>query len=192
MKIKTKTITQMAVLAALSILLVSLIHFPVFPAAPFLEYDPADIPILIGTFMFGPVGGLVLTAVVCTLQGVTVSSASGIIGILMHFFATGSFVLVAGNIYRKNRTRKGAVIGLICGALTMTLTMVAWNLIFTPLFMGTPFDAVLAMIIPVIIPFNLIKTGANALITFAVYKSVSKVLGIELNEKKLVDSRSKL
>ena len=186
MNVKTKTITQMAVLAAMSILLVYLIHFPIFPAAPFLEYDPADIPILIGTFMFGPLGGLVLTAVVSILQGLTVSSASGIIGI-MNFFATGSFVLVAGNIYKKHRTRKGAVVGLFFGALAMTITMVIWNLIFTPLFMGTPIEAVMAMLIPVIIPFNLIKTGVNALITFIVYKSVSKVLGMEIKETKLAE-----
>ena len=187
MNVKTKTITQMAVLAAMSILLVYLIHFPIFPAAPFLEYDPADIPILIGTFMFGPLGGLVLTAVVSILQGLTVSSASGIIGIMMHFFATGSFVLVAGNIYKKHRTRKGAVVGLLFGALAMTITMVILNLIFTPLFMGTPIEAVIAMLIPVIIPFNLIKTGVNALITFIVYKSVSKVLGMEIKETKLAE-----
>ena len=138
MKIKTKQLTQMAVLAAMSILLVYLIHFPIFPAAPFLEYDPADIPIFIGTFMFGPLGGLILTAVVCVLQGVTVSSASGIIGILMHFFATGSFVLVAGNIYKRNRTRKGAVIGLALGSVTMTITMALWNIAITPFFLGIP------------------------------------------------------
>ena len=136
--------------------------------------------------MFGPVGGLIITAVACVLQGVTVSSASGIIGILMHFFATGSFVLVAGNIYKKNRTRKGAVIALVAGALTMTITMVLWNIVMTPIFMGTPREAVLAMILPVILPFNLIKAGANAVITFFVYKSVSKVLGMEIQEKSKV------
>ncbi|NLN97988.1 MAG: ECF transporter S component, partial [Eubacteriaceae bacterium] len=56
MKMKqTKRLTEMAVLAAMSIILVATIHFPIFPAAPFLEYDPADIPIFIGTFMFGPI-----------------------------------------------------------------------------------------------------------------------------------------
>lgn len=189
MKNKTKMITQMAVLAAMSILLVYLIHFPIFPAAPFLEYDPADIPILIGTFMFGPLGGIVLTAVVCILQGLTVSASSGIIGILMHFFATGSFVLVGGNIYRKMRTRKGAVIALIAGVITMTVAMVIWNLIFTPIFMGTPREAVAAMIVPVIIPFNLIKAGANAVITFIIYKSVSNVFGMELKNGKLVKNK---
>ncbi|MGL4606419.1 MAG: ECF transporter S component [Eubacteriaceae bacterium] len=178
MKIKTRQLTQMAVLAAMSILLVYLIRFPIFPAAPFLEYDPADIPIFIGTFMFGPIGGLILTGVVCVLQGITVSSGSGIIGIMMHFFATGGFVLVAGNIYKRNRTRKGAMIGLSFGVLTMTITMVLWNLIFTPLFLGVPLEAVLPMILPVILPFNIIKAGINAGVTFFVYKSVGKVLGL--------------
>ncbi|MFQ9412551.1 MAG: hypothetical protein ACLR1T_18100 [Evtepia gabavorous] len=39
------------------LLLVYVIHFPIFPAASFLEYDPADIPILIGTFAYGPLAG---------------------------------------------------------------------------------------------------------------------------------------
>jgi riboflavin transporter FmnP len=181
---KTRLLVQMAVLSAMSVLLVYLVHFPIFPAAPFLEYDPADIPILIGTFMLGPVGGLVITAVACVLQGVTVSSSSGIIGILMHFFATGSFVLVAGNIYKRNRTRKGAVISLVVGSLTMTVTMVLWNLIMTPIFLGTPVDAVIALLVPAIIPFNLVKAGINSVITFCVYKSVSKVLGMEIHETK--------
>lgn len=182
MKIKTKQLAQMAVLVAISILLVYLIRFPLFPAAPFLEYDPADIPILIGTFMFGPVAGLILTGVVCVLQGVTVSASSGIIGILMHFFATGACVLVAGNIYKRNRTRKSAVIGLLLGVAAMTITMILWNLLFTPIFMGVPTEVVTSMILPVILPFNLIKAGANAAITFVVYKSVSKIMGLEIKE----------
>lgn len=171
---KTHFLTQLGVLSALSVLLVYLIHFPIFPAAPFLEYDPADIPILIGTFLFGPGGGLVITAVACILQGITVSSASGIIGILMHFVATGSFVITAGLIYGRVHTKKGAVIALICGSLMMTVMMCLWNLIMTPIFMGTPREAVVAMLVPVIIPFNLIKAGVNSVITFFVYKSVSR------------------
>jgi len=191
MKIKTKQLTQMAVLAAMSILLVYLIRFPIFPAAPFLEYDPADIPIFIGAFLFGPVGGLVLTGVVCVLQGLTVSSASGIIGILMHFFATGAFVLVAGNIYKKNRTRKGAIIGLSFGIVAMTITMVIWNLALTPFFLGIPVEAVIPMILPIIVPFNIIKAGTNAAITFIVYKSVGKVIGLELQETKIAEAKVK-
>ena len=175
---KTKTLTQMAVLAALSILLVALIHFPIFPAAAFLEYDPADIPILIGGFMFGPLGGIVLTVLVCLLQGVTVSASSGIIGILMHFMATGSFVLTASLIYKKHHTMKGAIAGLALGSIVMTTMMVIWNLVFTPIFMGVSVDTVIPMILPIIVPFNLLKAGINSCVTFLVYKPLSRFLGI--------------
>ena len=103
---KVRKLVTMAMLAALSIVLVYVIHFPIFPAASFLEYDPADIPILIGTFAYGPLAGVLLTVVVSVIQGMTVSSGSGLMGIAMHIFATSILVLVyvvlggLGNIWR--------------------------------------------------------------------------------------------
>ena len=91
---KIRKLVTMAMLAALSIVLVYVVHFPIFPAAPFLEYDPADIPILIGTFAYGPVAGIILTVVVSVIQGMTVSASSGFMGIAMHIFATSILVLV--------------------------------------------------------------------------------------------------
>lgn len=55
-KTQSVKIAKMAMLVAVSIVLVMIIHFPIFPAVAFLEYDPADIPILIGTFAFGAGG----------------------------------------------------------------------------------------------------------------------------------------
>ena len=52
-KVSTRQLVSMAMLGAISIVLVSVVHFPLIPAAAFLEYDPADIPILIGTFAYG-------------------------------------------------------------------------------------------------------------------------------------------
>ena len=97
-KVSTRQLVSMAMLGAISIVLVSVVHFPLIPAAPFLEYDPADIPILIGTFAYGPLAGLLMTIVVSVIQGVTVSAQSGPIGVIMHIFATGFCVLVAGGI----------------------------------------------------------------------------------------------
>ena len=173
---KTKQLVVMAMLAAISIVFVSLIHVPIFPAAPFLEYDPADIPILIGTFIYGPVAGFVLTVVASVIQGMTVSAGSGIIGIIMHIVATGSCTIIAGTIYYRNKTRKTAAISLIVGALVMAGAMVIMNLILTPIFMGTPVDVVLQMMIPVILPFNLLKAGINCFITFVLYKSISNII----------------
>lgn len=61
---KLGRLAKLGLLAALSIVLVFFIHFPIFPTAKFLEYDPADIPIMIATFAFGPWYGLMTTIVV--------------------------------------------------------------------------------------------------------------------------------
>ena len=171
---KTVKLAKMAMLVAISLLLVN-IHFPIFPPIAFMEYDPADIPIFIGTFAFGPAAGILITVVTALLQGFTVSAASGLYGILMHIIATGTYVLVAGFIYKFHKGKKSAVIALIAGTLAMTAIMVPANLTITPYFMGVPVDAVTALL-PFIIAFNLIKAGVNGLITFLVYKRVSKFL----------------
>lgn len=171
----TVRLAKMAMLVAISIVLVALIHVPIFPAVAFLEYDPADIPILIGTFAFGPIAGIILTVVTSIVQGVTVSAASGVYGILMHIIATGVLVAVAGGIYVKNKTRKGAVIALLCGTAAMTLVMIAANLVITPYFMGVPV-AVVWQLMPFIAGFNAIKAGINSLVTFICYKRLSGFL----------------
>lgn len=178
--VRTRKLTTMAMLTGLSVILVAVIHFPLFPTAPFLEYDPADIPIFIGTFLLGPAAGLALTFAVSVIQGMTVSAQSGVIGMLMHFLATGSFVLLAGTIYRRWRTRKGALVALACGVVSMTAVMALCNLIFTPLFMGAPIEAVVSMLLPVIIPFNLLKAGMNAAITYFVYKPIGSLARLEI------------
>ena len=174
-KITTIRLAKMAMLVAISIVLVALIHFPIFPAVAFLEYDPADIPILIGTFAFGPLAGVLLTIVTSVIQGVTVSAASGVYGILMHIIATSVLVLAAGLVYKKNKTRKGAVIGIICGVAAMTIVMIGANMVITPIFMGVPRNVVWDLM-PFIAGFNAIKAGINGAVTFLVYKRISGFL----------------
>ncbi len=172
---QTMRMVKLAMLVAISIVLVYLVRFPIFPAVAFLEYDPADISILIGTFAFGPAAGVLLTLLVSVIQGLTVSAGSGLYGILMHVIATGALVLVAGGVYQKHKTRKMALGGLLLGMMVMSLMMLGANLIITPLFMGVPRSAVWGLM-PFIIGFNLIKAGINGAVTFLVYKRVAAFL----------------
>ena len=172
---KTARLAKMAMLVAISIVLVAIVRFPIFPAVAFLEYDPADIPIMVGTFAFGPGAGILLTVVTSVLQGVTVSAKSGAYGIIMHIIATSTLVIVAGLIYRKEKTKKHAIVGLLCGTAAMTLIMIAANLVITPLFMGVPRSAVWDLM-PFIAAFNVVKAGVNSLVTFLIYKRVSPFL----------------
>jgi riboflavin transporter FmnP len=182
-KFDVQKLSFMSMLAAMSIILVMLIHFSIIPAAPFLEYDPADIPILIGSFLFGPWAGLMLTVVVSVIQGLTVSASGGIIGIFMHIFATGIVSVTAGLIYRRKKTMKGAIIALAAGAVAWIVSMIVWNIILTPIYMGVDRSVVMGMIVPAILPFNAIKAGLNCVITFLIYKPLSRLYKFEPRAK---------
>lgn len=173
--IKTLKLVKMAMLVAVSIALVAIIHLPIIPAVPFLEYDPADIPILIGAFAFGPGAGVLLTVVTSLIQGFTVSAGSGPYGIIMHIIATSTLTLVAGGIYSRNKSKKSALIGIICGTIAMAVVMFFANLVITPLFTGWPRAAVMELM-PFIILFNILKAGINGIVTFVVYKRISPFL----------------
>ena len=183
-KFNIDRLVKLGMLTALSIILVYVIHFPIFPSASYLEYDMADVPILIGTFLYGPWWGLALTAVVSVLQGLLVSPQSLWVGAVMHFLATGSYVLAAGLIYTRHRTRNAALIGMAIGAVLQTLMMIPMNLIFTVHFFGVPREAVIALLPTAIIPFNAIKTVANSILTFLLYKRVARLF-----EKDLIKPR---
>ncbi len=168
-----RKLCTMALLVALSIVMFTIFRFPPFPVlAAHLEYDMADVPILIGSLMFGPLAGLVLSIFASVLQGITVSAQSGPVGILMHFISTGTFAVVAGIIYKYKRTYLGAIIGLVAGTLAMAAIMIPANLIITVRFYHVPYEAVKNMLLPVIIPFNLLKAGINSGIVFLVYKPI--------------------
>ena len=177
-KVNVRWLTTMGMLAAIGIVLVAFIEVPLFPAAPFLKYDPADIPILIGTMLYGPLAGVILTVIVSFIQSFMLHGSGGPIGFVMHVVATGAMTLVLGHIFKRSKkTRANAAVALTCGALAMTVAMIGMNLVLTPIFMGTPIDKVLEIMVPVIIPFNLLKAGINSAVTFVLYRFVKTMVG---------------
>lgn len=172
---KIKQMTTMAMLAALAFLVMLVGRIPMVAAAPFLKYDPKDIIIVIGGFIYGPLAAFMISLVVSIIEMVTVSD-TGIIGAIMNLVSTCSFACLAAIIYKKNHTIKGAVVGLLAGTGLMVVVMLLWNYLLTPLYMGYPRDAVGAMLVPVFLPFNLLKGGLNAAITMLLYKPVVKTL----------------
>ena len=170
-------LAKMGMLIAVSIILVYLIRLSIFPSAPFLQYDPGAIPMLIASFAFGPLAGLAVTVVTAVIQTLTVSASGGPYGLIMNILASGAFVVTAGAIYHtgKDKSRIKAIIGLACGMLAATVIMIPANYAITPAFTGLPTSAVTAML-PVIIAFNLIRTGINAVVTFFLYKRIKRFL----------------
>lgn len=189
MKNKVNKMVKLAMLAAIGSLLL-FAKFPIIPAAPFLEYEPGDVPALIATFMYGPAAGLIVTTLISTIQALTLSASSGIIGAIMHIIATGTMVIVAGTIYKKYHSFKGAILGLILGSLSMTLIMIPLNLVLTTVFLGVPIEVVKGMLVPAIIPFNLIKASSNSVLTMVLYKKVSKIFKVEMLQPVRTNSKN--
>ncbi len=141
----------------------------------FLKYDPKDVIIAICGFIYGPVSALIVTTVVSFVEMMTVSD-TGYIGLIMNIISTGAFACFAALIYKKKRTLWGAVIGLLVGTVLMTGLMILWNYLITPIYLGYPREAVAAMLVPVFLPFNLLKCGLNTALTLLLYKPVTKAL----------------
>ena len=171
---KTRT-KKLITLAFLSILAYSAMVLIRIPVVLFLKYEPKDIVILIGGFIFGPLSAFAMSIVVSFIEMFTVSDA-GIIGCVMNIVSTCSFVCPAAVFYKKNRTIKGAVSGLVVGGLFMTMIMMLWNYFLTPLYMGIPREAVAKLLLPAFLPFNLLKAGLNAAIAMLIYKPVTTAL----------------
>lgn len=174
---KTKRLATLAMLAALAyvVMLLSKMLPPFIPAVPFLDYDPKHVIVAITGFVFGPLPAFSVAFVASFLEMITVSHTSWI-GLIMNVLATSSFACAAALVYKKKHDFKGAVIGLVLGSFAMTAVMVLWNALLTPLFMNWPRAEVLKLILPGILPFNLIQAGLNTALTLILYKPVVTAL----------------
>ena len=165
----SKKMITMAMLVALAYMFMLVGRVAIVPAVGFLKYDPKDIIITIGGFIYGPLSAFIISVVVSLIEMVTVSE-TGIIGLIMNVLATCAFVCPAAFIYKRVHTMKGALIGLGIGCIGMTGVMLLWNYLITPLYMGYPREAIAQLLIPGFLPFNLIKSGLNAGLTLLIYK----------------------
>lgn len=170
---KLKSLICMSMLIALAVAADILLRIP--GIGGFLTYEPKDVILTIGGFIFGPLAGLLMALIVCVIETVTVST-TGLIGLLMNFLASATFVGVSTAFYVKKKTLSRAILGLVAGTIAMTVIMLLWNYIVTPIYMGVPREAVLEMIVPLLLPFNLLKAALNSALVMFLYKGVVTAL----------------
>ena len=171
--VRLRHLTIMALFTALAYIAVTFIRIPVIL---WLSYEPKDVLLTIGAFLLGPIPGIVMSVLVALLELVTISQ-TGIIGFVMNVFSSCLFVCTASIIYHRKRTLFGAIIGLIAGALLATSGMLLWNYLITPLYMeNTTREQVAGMLLPLFLPYNLLKSGLNAAFTMLLYKSITSAL----------------
>ena len=173
-KITPQYIAVVAMFSALSF--VSVLVSEMIPKVEgFLSYEPKDAIIVSIGLLFGPASSVIMSVLVSFIEMITIS-ATGPYGFLMNVISTTAFVLPPTLFYQKQRTKKGAVIGLCIGVLCMLICMLLWNYIITPLYMNVDRSVVVKMMLPVFIPFNLTKGGINACLTLILYKPVVTAL----------------
>lgn len=169
---KTRRLTTISMLCALAYIAVLVGRVPL---VLFLKYDPKDVVIVIGGFIFGPQISLAISLVVSLVQMVTISG-TGILGCVMNIISSCSFACTAAFVYKKKHSLTGAMFGLFCGCICQVAMMMLWNYLIAPIYMGYPREAVVELLLPAFLPFNVVKSGLNAAITMLLYKPVVTVL----------------
>lgn len=165
-----------AMMAALSIVFMFIVRFSLLPGAKFLEYDMGDIPVILSTLFLGTPAGAFVLIFVSLIQSLTVSAASSWQGFVMHVLSTGAYVIILKLLTRKNDSQMRLVISASVATIALTAVMIPLNMIFTPLYLKVPLEAVMELMLPAIIPFNFLKGVINSLIIILLYRPLKEIL----------------
>lgn len=160
---KLTTLSLLCTMAYLSMLAIRI------PVVLFLKYEPKDVIITLGGFIFGPMASIMISVPVSIIEMLTVSD-TGLIGLIMNILASCSFACTAAWIYKRQHSIKGALLGLFSGTVALTATMLVWNYVFLPIFLGFPREEVARLLFPAILPFNLLKGALNSALILLLYK----------------------
>lgn len=171
---QTKKLAVTGLLTALAYVSLFMIRIPVIPSAPFLRLDVKDVFIATAGLLYGPFYAFAGAVTVSLLQMLSVSEY-GLIGLAMNILSVSAFTIPLSVIYKKRQGTSGIILGLFSGCVSMIAAMLLWNYLITPLYMGVTREAVLGMLLPVFLPFNVMKSVMNAVITFILFFYVRKI-----------------
>lgn len=188
---KTNYLVKIALLSAVAAVIMFLEFIvPMMPV--FLKMDLSEIPVLVGTFALGPIAGVTIELIKNLIHLPSTSTAG--IGEIANFVVGIAFVIPAGIIYRNQKNRNGAILGMIVGIISMTTVAAVLNyFVFIPLYQTAlhwPLEAIIdlgakgnpaivdlkSLIILGIIPFNLLKGIIISVVTLLIYKKLSPIL----------------
>ena len=171
-KFETRTLIVMSMFCALAFATTAIFRIPV---VLWLKFDPKDCLLAIGGMLYGPAAALLMSVVVSLVEMFTISD-TGWIGLIMNILSSSLFILPAAFLYRRHRSLKNAVLGLVVGIVLVTAGMVLWNWLITPLYMAIPREQIEPLLLSAFLPFNLFKASLNAVLTVLLYKSVVSAL----------------
>lgn len=191
-KFGVKALVKIGMLAGVAVILM-LYEIPLPFAPSFYEIDFSEVPVMVGCFAMGPLAGAVIEFVKILLNFVFTGTTTAGVGELANFIIGCSLCVPAGLIYRRNRTRKNALIGMITGTVLMTVLGCVINaFVLLPTYataFSMPIDELIAMgtsvnanitslftfVLFAVAPFNLLKGVLVSVIVFLIYKKISPI-----------------
>ncbi|MBP5198128.1 MAG: ECF transporter S component [Lachnospiraceae bacterium] len=191
----TRKIAMIGMFSAISVILM-LFEIPLPFAPGFYKLDFSELPILIGTFAFGPAAGVMMEFIKILLKLLIKGTSTAFVGELANFAVGCSFIIPASVVYAFKKTKTSAIIACLVGALSMTIFGSAFNALYLlPAFAalyGMPIDALIAMgaeanhlvkegsmvsfVVACVAPLNFLKGFSVSLITLLVYKKLSPII----------------
>lgn len=191
----TRKMAMIGMFSAVAMIL-HLFDFPIPFAPPFYKLDFSELPILIGTFAFGPAAGVMMEFLKILLKLCIKGTSTAFVGDLANFMVGCSLIIPASAIYAFRKTKKGALAACIVGTLVLTVFGTAFNALYLiPAFAelyGMPLETILAMgvkvnplvkegsivsfVIACVAPMNLIKGACASIVTLLVYKPLSPII----------------
>ena len=186
-RMSTHNLATMAILAAIAAVLFML-EIVVFPAVPFYKLDFSNLPVLLGAFAMGPFEGVLILAIKAILG--LLHTTSGGVGELADFIVGTAMVVPAGLIYHRNKSRMGALTGMLVGTVCAVLAAILANyFIMFPAF-GITEEALVGMgskmfagvtntwtfVFYITALFNLLKFVAISMVGYLIYKPLSPIL----------------
>lgn len=199
----TKKTAMIGMFSALATILM-LLEFPVILIAPnFYKLDFSEVPILVGTFAFGPAAGVMMEFIKVLLKCLVKGTSTAFVGDLANFCVGCSFIIPASLIYDFKKTKKNAIIGCIVGTVIITIFGTAFNAVYLlPAFakmfhmpleailqMGAEInpmvksDSVVSFVVVCVAPLNIIKGTAASVVTMLIYKPLSPILKASIGKK---------
>lgn len=196
-KLNTRMIAQIGMLGAIAVVLM-LFEIPLPFAPSFYEIDFSEVPVLIGCFSMGPMAGVLIELIKIILNLCINGSVTAGVGELANFVIGCALVLPAAFIYKKKKTKKGAIIGLVTGTLFMTISGCFINAyVMLPTYakaFGVPIEALVEMgsavnasitdlftfVMFAVVPFNLLKGVLVSVIVLLIYKKISPILKMNM------------
>lgn len=171
-----KTI-KVSLLVAISVVLMYF-DFPIIPAFPWLQIDLSEVPALMGGFAYGPITGGIIVILKVILRFLLKGTGTAFVGEIANIIVGLALVVPAAYIYHRNKSKKTAIIGMFSGALVMQIAGILANIyILLPLYgMQMEGTALANYVFLGIVPFNAVKALMVSVITYLLYKKVSRVI----------------